>query len=382
MMNNNSLAPHTKILTPLAENGGVGMWLRYDPTYIKIRNAKREENDGMPRESWEAEIKNADWQEVETLTLEALENKSKDLQLVCWLIEARLHLYGLDTFTEDIDLLLAFVKTFWDTCYPPKEEGDEDQEFRIHILEAFLRNTSRTIITQPFKDLAPILGVITLAQCYESDNAERMSKKGGDAANFYQNALANGLITINRIRNAFSEVKKEIGEEKISTIEICTKKLKDINDLVDEKTKGNSPDFNKLIAHLQEIKSLYTLCEKSPPPQEEAPPQIDPPKEKSEDKGKTIINNRSEVYLAIRQLGDFLQTLEPHSPSPALLRLIGSWEDKTLPQILGELQSTQPEIRSLLELLARAAHQNYHTQSQPKSTDTSALSNPTHEQSL
>lgn len=112
-MGGNSLIAHPKILEPLSKNNGSGEWLRYDPIYTKIRNAKREDNDGMSREIWEGEIKQANWQEVENLTLKALESQSKDLQLICWLIEARLHLYGIDTLPENIALLLSFLQKFW-----------------------------------------------------------------------------------------------------------------------------------------------------------------------------------------------------------------------------------------------------------------------------
>ena len=94
---------------------------------------------------------------------------------------------------------------------------------------------------------------------------------------------------------------------------------------------------------------------------------------------KQTIDDRAGVYQAIRQLGEFLLTLEPHSPSPALLKLIGGWESKTLSQILAELKATQPETRSLLELLARATHQEnpqlIAANTPLGSTDTSQLSN-------
>lgn len=373
-----------KILEPLNTNNGTGDWLRYDPVYVKIRDAKREENDGLSRENWEGEIKNANWQEVESLTLEILENKSKDLQLLCWLIEARLHLYGIDVFAEDTSLLLNFIKTFWENCHPSKE-ADSNQEFRTHILEAFLRSATQIIIVEPFKELSPILDFpINLALCYENDTLERMSKKGGEATSLYQKALGNGLVTMGRIRNAFSEVQKEMGDTKKGTLEACIKNLKGISEIIDTETKNNAPDFSKLTNHLQEMVGLYSLCKKLPAQEKQedakeennplATPEINTNKENSPE--KEGIHNRAEVYQAVRQLGDFLLTLEPHSPSPALLKLVGEWENKTLSQILKELQSIQPEIRSLLELLARAAQQEKQPNSSaPSSTDTSALSN-------
>lgn len=376
-MGGNSLIAHPKILEPLSKNNGSGEWLRYDPIYTKIRNAKREDNDGMSREIWEGEIKQANWQEVENLTLKALESQSKDLQLICWLIEARLHLYGIDTLPENIALLLSFLQKFWDSCYPPKEEGT-NQEFRVHILESFLRAITQITITEPLKELTPKLGApINLAQCYESDNLERMSKKGGDAASFYQKSLTNGLITIDRIRNAFSDIKKEDGEKKIANLISSIKSLKAIDEFIDKKTNNSSPNFGQLIAHLEEIERLYNLAQKVTPLKREENKEIETSPEVTRDKKDTdrkIINDRAEVYQAIRQLSDFLLTLEPHSPSPTLLKLIGGWENKTLPQILRELQSSQPEIRSLLRLLAGTSGQENPAFSPPQPEKASTLS--------
>ncbi|MCE2716419.1 MAG: type VI secretion system protein TssA [Pseudomonadota bacterium] len=380
-MSYNSLDTHKKLLEPIATNNKAGDWLRYDPLYVKIRDARREENDGLSRESWEGEIKSANWQEVESLTLDLLENKTKDLQLFCWLIEARLHLYGFDIFAEDISLLLKFIKAFWEDCHPSKKE-DPNQEFRAHILESFLRSTTQTIISEPFKELASILDLpINLALCYENDTLERLSKKGGDANNAYQKALANGLITIGRIRNAFSEVQKEKGEAKKATLEASIKNLNEISQIIDTEAKENAPDFSKLTNHLQEMVGLYSLSKKSTPQSDKKTEDTittlseiiltdneSPPEEKE-------INTRSEVYQTIRQLGKFLLTIEPHSPTPALLKLIGEWENKTLSQILKELQSIQPETRSLLELLARATQQEKQPTITAATPDTNALSN-------
>lgn len=375
-----------KLLTPLTINNGVGEWLRYDPIYVKIRDARREENDGMRRESWEGELKHADWQEVENLTVEILEKKSKDLQLLAWLIEARLHVYGLNVFSEDTAFLLEFIKSFWDSCFPQKIE-DPNQEFRTHILEAFIRSASEAIILEPFVELSPILNQsLNLAKCYESDSLEKMSKKGGAASDFYQKSLANGLVTISRIRNAFSEVSKEKGIVKTTLLEACIKNLKDIDNFLNKEIGNDSPRFNELMNHLQELKNLYSLCQKvvdektinqKPSSTKITPPDENPPElSEKNDSNKKVINDRAEVYQAIRQLAEFLLTIEPHSPSPALLRLIGEWENKTLTQILAELRSTQPEIRSLLELLARATQKEKQSPPLfPGSTDTSALSN-------
>ena len=381
------------LLGPLDSNNGVGNWLRYDPIYVSIRDARREEDDGMLRQSWEAELKHANWQDVERLCTDVLVTKSKDLQIITWLLEARLKLYGIDTFSKDTSVLAKFIKSFWQDCYPQKTD-DPEQEFRVHILEAFLRSTSEAIVVESFKELSPFFSQPpNLAKCYEVDNLEKMAKRGGEAANALQKAISNGLVSMERIRNALSEVGKEKGEKKVAILETCTQNLKGIEEFVNEQIGKESPSFDELVNHLNEIKGLYRLCQKVAPTNTvnqsiQGSPGLstveeDPLKnQKEKDSKPKIIEDRAGVYNAIRQLGDFLLTLEPHSPSPALLRLVGGWENKTLSQILTDLQSSQPETKSLLDLLARATQQEKQqaTQTQQSgnnplgSTDTSQLS--------
>lgn len=354
------------LLTPLSTNNGVGEWLRYDPVYTKIKDARREEDDGMRREAWEAELKHANWQEVERLCIEALQTKTKDLQLIVWLLEARLHSYGLDKFSEDTAIFLKFIQAFWQDFYPQKTE-DPLQEFRTHIIEAFLRSAGDIILLKPLNVLSPFFTQLpTLAKCYEADNLEKTAKRGGAAADAYQKALKDGLITMDRIRNALSEVSKEKGVEKVSMLEACLKNIKDIETFINDEIGNDGPRFDEFSNHLTELKGLYSLCQKEAIEktiEEKAPSaslassdeKPEPPE--NDTKSQTTINDRAGVYQAVRQLSEYLITLEPHSPSPALLGLVGSWENKTLAQILVELQSTQPEIRSLLELLARATNQ-------------------------
>ncbi len=379
------------LLTPLGSNNGVGEWLRYDPVYVKIKDARREEDDGMHRESWEAELKHANWQEVERLCIEALQTKTKDLQLLVWLFEARLHLYGLNNFPQDTTIFLGFIKSFWQDLYPQKTE-DPTQEFRTHIIEAFLRSAGEIILLEPINLLSPFFSQPpNLAKCYEADNLEKTAKRGGAAADAYQKALLSGLITMDRIRNALSEVNKTKGTEKISVLETCIQNIKDIEDFINNEVGSEGPSFDELINHLTELKGLYNLCqkevvEKTMDEKTSGPGLAASDKEVSEtpkesNPGSQTINDRAGVYQAIRQLSEYLITLEPHSPSPALLRLVGSWENKTLSQILVELQSTQPEIRSLLDLLSRATQQErFQVTPSPAnnpigSTDISQLSN-------
>ena len=68
------------ILTPIPGDHPAGEDLRYTPTYDEIKEARRAD-DPLDRGEWEREIKTSDWDKVVTLAVEALREKTKDLQI-------------------------------------------------------------------------------------------------------------------------------------------------------------------------------------------------------------------------------------------------------------------------------------------------------------
>jgi type VI secretion system protein ImpA len=68
-----------------------------------------------------------------------------------------------------------------------------------------------------------------------------------------------------------------------------------------------------------------------------------------------IIQQRSDAYRALHELGKFLMEIDPHSPTPYLLELIVSWEDKKLLQIVSDVTDGKTEAHNMLKLLAGVA---------------------------
>lgn len=355
-----------KISQPLADNK-VGVWLRYDPIYDQIRKNRIEEDDGTPREGWEAEPKHADWQEVEKLCLEVLCEKSKDIQIIAWFMEAYQQQKGINGLLVSTSIFLEFVKKFWKNAYPQKEE-DADQTYRTHIIEAMLRNLQTIVITEPVEELKILFSQPpSLAKCYEADSLEKNSKRGGAAAEAFQKALENGLVNMERVRKAFHEVHKSIGQSKVELIEKSISNLAEIEKIIKDSVGENAPRFSEFIDHLSELKGLYKLCSRENSEKIENKTTKEPSQGLSE--GEISANepehnddqkvaDRSGVYKAIRDISNFLFELEPHSPSPVLLRIIGDWENKNLAEIIADLQNSPIEVKSLLNLLSKACQKN------------------------
>src|SRR5580658_8919484 len=69
------------LLNPIAGPSPAGESLRYEGTYDKIRDARTEDNPVLAQGVWKAPLKKAQWSEVANLCLDALETRTKDIQI-------------------------------------------------------------------------------------------------------------------------------------------------------------------------------------------------------------------------------------------------------------------------------------------------------------
>src|SRR5919112_4528445 len=117
------------LLDPVSAERPSGESLRYEGTYDRIREARREDDPRMSRGIYDSEPKRADWPAAESLATEALSTRTKDLQLAAWLTESWTHLYGLAGAREGLRLMAELCARFWETLHPELE--GEDCESRV-----------------------------------------------------------------------------------------------------------------------------------------------------------------------------------------------------------------------------------------------------------
>jgi type VI secretion system protein ImpA len=127
------------LLTPIAGENPSGEDLYYDRIFDQIKEARREDADDLPEGDWErTQKKKADHRAVIKLAGEAIAKRSKDIRLAGWLVEAHLRVEGFPVLVPGIELLRTLQETFWETLFPPIEEGG-DVELRMLSVEAAAR---------------------------------------------------------------------------------------------------------------------------------------------------------------------------------------------------------------------------------------------------
>ena len=141
------------LLEPISAARPAGELLRYDGTYDRIQEARREDDQRLSQGIYQTSHKRADWETGEAICLEALEKRTKDLQIAGWLLEAWLHLRGFRGVEAGLRLLTGLCERFWTEMHP-ELEGD-NFEARIAPLEWINRKLAFSLkqipLTLPFE---------------------------------------------------------------------------------------------------------------------------------------------------------------------------------------------------------------------------------------
>src|SRR5215208_5088295 len=116
------------LLTAIPGPNPSGADLRYDPSYDKIKEARREDAE-LPQGAWQTERKTADYTLVVKLASDLLATKTKDLQVAAWLTEALLKRDGVRGLREGLALLRSLIAQYWDSLHPALEDGDPELRF-------------------------------------------------------------------------------------------------------------------------------------------------------------------------------------------------------------------------------------------------------------
>jgi type VI secretion system protein ImpA len=318
------------LLNPIPGDNPSGKNLRYDPSYDKIREARREE-EALPQGDWSRDIKKADYPLVIKLATEALSTKSKDLQIAVWLTEAVLfrdHIAGLG---EGLDLLKGLLETFWDTLYPEIE--DDDVEIRAAPLgwvgSRLDVGVRRLSLTKNKLDLLKYQESRRVG--YEADCA------GNDAKTTARNsAIEEKRCTAEEFDQAVRATGDAYYEKLAADLAAALESLQSLEALSDEKFGRSAPNFANLRTALEEVQDVVKQYHKPVAPEPEAS-ALEPAEEvqaESAATGAPVTKKRAvtaepvdrdDAMQRVSAVAGFLRRESPQNPVPYLLLRAARW---------------------------------------------------------
>ena len=344
------------LLRPVSPGRPSGESLRYEGTHDRIREARREDDPRLSRGIYEAELKRADWAEVEAVCLEALASRSKDLQVAAWLLEAWLHRRGFAGVREGLRLLAGLCELFWDDLHP-QLDPDGRAEGRAApfdwINEKLSLKLKQAPVTAPEAADADAYSYADWESACDLENLARKDPKAAKAAE------ARGRVTLSKFTSSLMLTDgyfyAALYEEAGGAAEACAA----LEGLLDERCGREAPSLYRFRDTLLAVQRLAADVLQSRPAADEGAPEEGDEMSYADDPEAADaapwpggpIRSRAEAYRRLAEAADYLMRTEPHSPTPYLVRRAVEWGGMSLHEVLQQIVRNDGEMQEITRLL-------------------------------
>ena len=342
-----------ELLQPIPGANPAGEPLRYQGTYDRIADARREDDPTLSQGIYKSSLKRADWASVEAICIDALTKRTKDLQIASWLLEAWLHVYGFTGVTSGLRLLAGLCEEFWDQVYPSLEV--DEIEGRVAPIEWVEQKLTLKLKQLPLTLPGEISNESYSYIDWESAcHFENLAMKDPRAL---QEALAKINPTVATFRAAIAETDSafyvELVEELGQAIDACVA----VEQVLEQKCGKDAPSlrqFKEALGGIQQLVSqdLYTRPEEIETfGEEEVVPAEAGDAEVELWSSGGPIRSRAEAYRRLSEAADYLLRNEPHSPTPYLVKRAVEWGSMSLPELLQQIVRNEGEMNEIDRLL-------------------------------
>ncbi len=247
------------LLNPIPGDNPSGVYVRHDSKlllYDKIKDARRQD-DELAQGDWQTERKMADFPLAKKLAEEAIATKTKDLQLAAWLTEAQLHIEGFAGLQQGLNLCAGLISNFWDTVYPPVEDGD--LELRSGPLDFLGSGLDLALKSRPLTKAGYDWYKYKESRSVGYDDSSRSDKERKDR----EQKIADGKLSAEVFDKAFVETPKAFYGQAEKDLDGCLASLKTLDEVCDEKFGSDGPALGRLKTSIEEVRhSVHALLEK------------------------------------------------------------------------------------------------------------------------
>ena len=349
------------LLDPIPGDNPCGESLRWDPVYDEIRASRRQDDRDALVENFAG---GADWPRVIELASEALNRRSKDLQLAAWLTEALTYQNGFAGFRDGLSLINGLLERFWENLHPEIEE--EDLEPRVAPLlwltdadrGARLPNTLREIA------LAPGDGEETYSYTFWKSRYPQPQGETEDEES-YNRRVQEAEGRAKRFEDAVADQSTDYYVHLQDDLQQCLDEVQSFSRRVDEAFGRIAPGTSALRQSLEDCAVLVRRILKDKGYQgaaeEESPADGNGQSHAQAAAAGTAraadgpIKSREDAMRRLQEVATYLRQTDPHSPVSYLIQRAVNWSRMPLEKLLGELvqdAETRNKINEMLGIRA------------------------------
>ena len=363
-----------KYSEPVNNTSAVGVNLRDDHSvnalYFEIKDARTAARDIERQQAMGTVTEESPrWDKVVTLCLQALETKTKDLEIATWLTEALLRERGFAGLTEGLTLLTTLCEQYWDTIFPlPDEEG---LETRLAPLVSLNGDDYEGTLLRPISHVAitagSSVGPFALWQYQQAIENTKLTDK-----QVIEKRKQQGSVFLEQILIAVQESSPQFYQQLQADLQSSHQALSQLHHILEERCENESPPISKIVQALDDFADHIRFILKDAP--FTLPSVNDRQAEKTSEKETvramdtvlasndapmmntvmatgTRLNTREDALDLLSELADFFRKSEPQSPLPFLLERAQHLGRMSFPELLQELVSDDGARNAAYELM-------------------------------
>jgi type VI secretion system protein ImpA len=345
------------MLAPISGDNPAGENLQYAGLHDEIREARRAD-DTLAQGDWQREIKTSDWERVLSLSKEALESRTKDLQVAAWFTEALVKAHGFAGLRDGLHVARGLHERFWDSLYPPVEDGD--LEGRANALAVLDRQAAGAVLEVPVtKAPGAAFSLLQMEEAKKLDLPANASSMDSEAlaklTEERDRAVSEGRVTTESFTKARNATRRAFYEETNAMLAACREELKALDRAMDEKFGRDTPGLGELGKALGRVSDWVekTVKEKRIEEPDAAESSGEAAGEEAAGPGASSgpVKTRQDALRRLAEVADYFRRTEPHSPVSYLVQRAITWGQMPLDAWLSDVIKDGTQLDSIRETL-------------------------------
>lgn len=355
-----------KLTAPVPGDKPQGTDMRADPSptspYYAVRDARSAARTTERQMAMgDDEIPPPDWKPVLTHGAKALE-KSKDLEVVAYMIEALVRLNGFAGLRDGFRLARELCEQYWDGIYPlPDEEGVDT---RVAPLTGLNGDDAEGTLIAPIA-LIPLtdktsVGRLTAVNFKEAQTLEKITDP-----KVKEKKLAAGAMSMQTFQKAVQETTPKFYQTLMEDLTAAQDEFGKLTKVLEDKAKDRAPPASQIrnaLVNCQDVLKAVAGAKLAPaaakPAEGEgkadgktaaagaggAAPAAPPPGEVLE-----VLRTREDAFRALLKIAEFFRKTEPHTIVSYTLEQVVRWGQMPLPELFMELIPEEAPRKSLFK---------------------------------
>ncbi|WP_269632171.1 type VI secretion system protein TssA [Pelomonas sp. BJYL3] len=342
------------LLGPISPDHPAGEDLSFSPEFDTIHKLREQDDPSLDQGEWVTSLRVADWPAVLKQSEQLLTQRSKDLRLASWRLEALGHLEAWPGLARGLRDWVDLCEAFWAELHPRVEDGDWDE--RAGVLRWLLQTVERGA------QQARLLGRGRDAYSLQDMAAARHWAQRLERDPQLQQQLDETQPTPDRVAKALKDTPAAQLQQARAAAEQILEELRRLQAWVDAAMGAEAPGFSKTLDQLddarRQIERTLRDAGLAPDGGASAPSQAEPQDAGSESPRGALapaaagpLQSRQQALQQLREVAAFFRRTEPHSPVAYLADKAARWGDMPLHEWLRHVVKDGGTLGALEELL-------------------------------